>query len=265
VETFPRTRARGVVTVASRPQGFSARMLSALFPLGEALRANRILQTRRPEMDGTIAGFRETEIAHWQNALEGSPSLGPVIDAVYEQEGARAAAVASKAQRGLATAAVVIAILAMVVTLPAIGQMFDVSPWFLVAAFYAFTALFAGLRAVRLDRFLHVELDALADPIAAATATRGEAACGVLLVAVRARRAAAVLHNRVVTQAAANLADATFACLRNAFVAILLWMVFDVAPGALASLLHGLTSGRGRHLAAAAGVAAAVAWIIRRA
>lgn len=245
--------------VASKPDGTS-RALGILFPLAAALRANRALLARRPEMDSVAPGLRDNEIAHWQAALEGSPSLGAIIDQVYEQEHARAAAVAGKAQRGLTTAALVISILAMTVTLPAIGQMFAVSPWFLIAAVYAFAALFGAVRAVRLDRPLNVELDALADPIAAATATRGEAACGVLVVAVRARRAAAVLHNRVVTQAAANLADATIASLRNAFVAIALWMLFDVAPGALAEIVRTWGSGR----TAQAAIAAAAAFVLSR-
>lgn len=236
-------------------------MLGAFVPLVEAFRANRTLRTRRPEMDDPAPGFRDAEIAHWQAALDGSPSLGVVVDQVYEQESVRAAAVAGKSQRGLATAALVLSVIAMTVTLPAIGQMFDVSPWFLIAAAYAFMALFGALRAVRLDRYLHVELDALADPLAASTSTRGEAACGVLLTAVRARRAAAVLHNRVVTQAASNLADATFASLRNAFVALALWMVFDVAPVALTGVLRGWGGGR----SAQAAIAAAAIFAISRA
>lgn len=246
--------------MASKPDGMS-RMLRAFFPLAEAFRANRVLRTRRPELDSAAPGFRDTEISHWQAALEGSPSLGEVIDQVYEQEMARATATAGKAQRGLATAALMVSIIAMTVTLPAIGQMFTVSPWFLIAAAYAFAALFGAVRAVRLDRHLHVELDALADPLAAAIATRGEAACGVLMVAVRARRAAAVLHNRVVAQAAGNLADATFANLRNAFIAIALWMVFDVAPGALAEISRSWGSGR----TAQAAIAAAAVIVLSRA
>jgi hypothetical protein len=216
----------------------AARVLGAIFPLAEALRANRALRVRRPEMTHASPGFRDTDVAHWQAALEASPSLGAIIDQVYEHEAIHAAAVAGKAQRALATAAVVISILALTVTLPAIGQMFAVSPWFLVAAVYAFAALFGGVRAVRLDHYLHVELDALADPIEHARSARGEAACGLLVLQVRSRRAAAVLHNRVVAQAAGNLADATFASLRNAFVAILLWMVIDVAPAALAEVVQ---------------------------
>lgn len=245
--------------VASKPDGTS-RILGMLFPLAGALRANRVLHLRRPELGSPTPGFRDTEIAHWQAALEGSPSLGTVIDQVYDQEVQRAAEIAGKAQRGLATAALVISILAMTVTLPAIGQMFAVSPWFLLAAVYAFAALFGAVRAVHLDRRLHVELDALADPLAAATATRGEAACGVLLIAVRARRAAAVLHNRVVTQATGNLADATFASLRNAFVAIGIWMLFDVAPGTFSEIVRSWSTGRTAQVA----LAVAAAFVLAR-
>lgn len=211
-------------------------LLDLVFPLAEALRANRTLKARRPELGSSSPAFRDAEIAHWQSALEGSPTLGELIDQVYEQETARAAAVTGKAQRALATAALVIGLLTIAVAMPAIGQMFAVSPWFLVAALYAFAGLFGAVRAVRLDRYLHVELDALAGPIASAANARGEAARGVLLVEVRARRAAAVLHNRVVSQAAGNLADASFASLRNAFVALLLWMALDVTPTALSEL-----------------------------
>ena len=246
--------------MGSKPDG-TARALAIFFPLAGALRANRALHARRPELEGRAAGFRDTEITHWQAALEGSPSLGQVIDQVYEEEGMRAVAVAAKAQRGLVAAALVVSILAMTVERAATGHMRAVSPWFLVAALYAFAALFGAVRAVRLDRRLDVELDALADPLAAATATRGEAACGVLLVAVRARRAAAVLHNRVVTQAAGNLADATVASLRNAFVAIALWMLCDVAPAALAENVRGWDAVR----TAQAALAAAAALVASRA
>lgn len=244
--------------MASKPDG-TGRMLEIVFPLAAALRANRVLRARRPELDAPAPAFRDAEIAHWQSALEGSPSLGAVIDQVYEQEIARGATVAAKAQRGLATTALVISILAMTVTLPAIGQMFAVSPWFLVAAVYAFAALYCSVRAVRLDRPLAVELDALADPIAASTATRGEAASGVLMLAVRARRAAAVLHNRVVTQATANLADASVASLRNALVAIALWMAFDVAPATLSEVIRTWSPGRSAQAALAAFAVVALA------
>jgi hypothetical protein len=234
-----------------------AGVLSALFPLVGALRANRTLRTRRPELASSSPAFRDPEIAHWQSALDAAPSLGAVIDQVYDQEMARAAAVTGKAQRALATAALVIGLLTIAVALPAVGQMFAVSPWFLVAAVYAFAGLFGAVRAVRLDRYLHVELDALAGPIASAASSRGEAARGVLLTEVRARRAAAVLHNRVVSQAAGNLADACFASLRNAFVAVLIWMLFDVAPGALAEMVRSWSIGRTAQVALAA-IAAAV-------
>lgn len=219
--------------VASRPDR-TRQALGILFPLAGALRANRVLRVRRPEMDFALPTLRDNEIAHWQTALEATPSLGVVIDQVYEQAAARGASVAAKAQRTLATAALVLALLTLIASLPAMAAASAVSPWLVVAAAYAFVALLAAVRAVLLDRPLTVELDALADPIAAATTTRGEAAVGVLLLGVRSRRAAAVLHNRVAVQAAANLADAGVASLRNAFVALAVWMVLWVVPTALA-------------------------------
>lgn len=218
---------------ASRPDP-TRRALGLLFPLAGALRANRVLRVRRPEMDFVLPSFRDNEIAHWQAALEASPSLGAIIDQIHEQAAARGTAVAAKAQRTLSTAALVLALFAVIASLPAMAAPSPVSPWLVVAAAYAFSALLAAVRAVLLDRPLAVELDALADPIAAATMTRGEAAVGVLLLGVRARRAAAVLHNRVAVQASANLADAAVASLRNAFVALAVWMLLAVVPEALA-------------------------------
>lgn len=223
--------------VASRPDR-TRQALGILFPLAGALRANRVLRVRRPEMDFALPTLRDNEIAHWQAALDATPSLGPVIDQVYEQAAARGAAVAAKAQRALATAALVLALLTLIASLPAMATATAVSPWLVVAAVYAFVALLAAVRAVLLDRPLTVELDALADPIAAATTTRGEAAVGVLLLGVRSRRAAAVLHNRVAVQASANLADAAVASLRNAFVALAVWMVLWVVPAALGETLR---------------------------
>jgi hypothetical protein len=219
--------------VASSPDR-TRQALGVLFPLAGALRANRVLRLRRPEMDFVLPSFRDNEIAHWLAALEASPSLGVVIDQIHEQAEGRGAAVAAKAQRALATSALVLALFALIASLPGMAAPSPVSPWLVVAAAYAFAALLAAVHAVLLDRPLAVELDALADPIAAATATRGEAAIGVLLLGVRARRAAAVLHNRVAVQAAANLADAAVASLRNAFVALAVWMVLAVVPAALA-------------------------------
>ncbi|MBM4246381.1 MAG: hypothetical protein FJ148_21730 [Deltaproteobacteria bacterium] len=223
--------------VASSPDR-TRQALGILFPLAGALRANRVLRVRRPEMDFALPVFRDNEIAHWQAALDATPSLGAVIDQVYEQAAARGAAVAAKAQRTLSTAALVLALFTLTASLPAMATATAVSPWLVVAAAYAFTALLAATRAVLLDRPLAVELDALADPITAATATRGEAAIGVLLLAVRARRAAAVLHNRVAVQASANLADAAVASLRNAFVALAAWLLLQVVPAALADTLR---------------------------
>ena len=75
---------------ASRPDP-TRRALGLLFPLAGALRANRVRRARRPEMDFVQPTFRDNEIAHWQASLEASPSLGAVIDQVYEETTARGA------------------------------------------------------------------------------------------------------------------------------------------------------------------------------
>ncbi|MBY0277310.1 hypothetical protein K2Z84_18420, partial [Candidatus Binatia bacterium] len=139
--------------------------MGILFPLADALRANRSLHVRRPEMAFGQPLFRDNEIAHWQTALEASPSLGPVIDQVYEEATARGTAVAAKAQRALATSALVLGLFALAASLPATATASPVSPWLVVATVYAFAALLAAVRAVLLDRPLTVELDALAEPI----------------------------------------------------------------------------------------------------
>lgn len=231
------------VKAASRPDP-TRRALGLLFPLAGALRANRVLRARRPEMDFVQPTFRDNEIAHWQAAVEASPSLGAVIDQVYEETAARGATVAAKAQRAVTTSGLALGLFTLTASLPAMASPSAVSPWLVVAVAYAFAALLAAVHAVLLDRPLAVELDALADPITTSTSARGEAAVGVLLLGVRARRAAAVLHNRVAVQAASNLADAAVASLRNAFVALSVWMLLDVAPRALAETFRWWGIGR---------------------
>jgi hypothetical protein len=227
------------------PSRQGRRVLDAVFPLAGALRAGRELRARRPEAAEAAPALREGEIAHWRSELQGSPTLGAIADQVYDEQLSRAEAASRAAQIAVATAAIVASTLGLLIALPAIGQMFDVSPWFVVAAAYAFAALLAGARAVRLSRFVWIDLEAILDPIERGRSSRGEAARDVLLVEVRARRAAAVLHNRAVADAVSAFVGATWASLRNAFVALFLWLVIDVAPAAIAAALRGARSGLG--------------------
>jgi hypothetical protein len=216
-----------------RSEGLAPLVLAVLFPLGEAGRANRAIRARRPEIGAPYPGFREHEVAHWRGLLDGSPTLGTLVDEVYEDERARSASLVAAGQSSVGTAAVVVALLVIAIALPAIGQMFVVSLWFLIAAFYALLALVGAVRAVRLGRFVAVGLDELEEPIERARNARGEQSRGVLLLETRARRAAAAAHNHAVSECIANYVDSTSASLRNAFIAILAWLVLEVAPQAV--------------------------------
>jgi len=221
-------------------EGLTSLLLAVLFPLGEATRANRALRARRPEIGDPRPGFREHEVAHWRSLLDGSPTLGALVDDVYDEECARASAAVALAHASLGTSAVVVGLLVIAIALPAIGQMFAVSLWFLIAVFYALLALLGAIRAARLGRFLAVGLEALEEPIERARQARGEQARGTLLVEARARRAAAAEHNRAVSDCVANLLGSTSASLRNAFVAVLAWLVLEVGPTAIAAVWRGL-------------------------
>ncbi|MBY0274876.1 hypothetical protein K2Z84_06020, partial [Candidatus Binatia bacterium] len=59
----------------------------------------------------------------------------------------------------------------------------------------------------------------------------------------------------VAIQAASNLADAAVASLRNAFVALSVWLLLDVAPRALAETFRWWGVGRTMQAALAAGTA----------
>jgi hypothetical protein len=215
-------------------------VVGAVFPLGEALRANRRLRSRRPEIGDPNVPLREDDVGYWRGELQGSPTLGTVVDQVYEEQRGRGETATLTAQVAVATAAIVVSMLGVMIALPAIGQMFDVSLWFLVAAAFAFIALLAAARAVRLARFPSIDLESILDPIERGKSARGEASRDVFLIEVRARRAAAVLRNRAVAEAVANLVTASWASLRNAFVAILIWLVVDVAPDAIAATARSL-------------------------
>jgi len=224
--------------------GSSGGVIGAVLPILTVLRANRRLRARRPEIAQAHPRLREAEISHWRGLLGESPSLGAIVDQVYDQELARWEAVSARAQRSFATSAVSVSVLCLTIALPAIGQMFAVSPWFVIAALFGFTALLASVRANRCDRPLLIEIESLAEPIDAAQRARGEIARDVLLVEVRSRRAAAMLHNRAVAERVANLVDAATANLRNAFIALLAWIALDAAPMSLSEALRNLL---GRH------------------
>ncbi|HZR83612.1 MAG TPA: hypothetical protein VFD92_21135 [Candidatus Binatia bacterium] len=214
--------------------------LALVFPPAEAIRANRALRARRPGIGEPSPALGDAEVSHWRSLLEGSPTLGTVVDQIYEEAVRRTSVAATAAHQSVATAAIVTSVLVLTIALPAVGQMFEVSPWFLIAVAFAFVGLLSAARAARLARFAAVDLDVIGDPIESGRAARGEAARDVFLVAVRARRAAAAAHNRVVSEAVTNLVTAAWGCLRNAFVALLAWILIDVAPAAFAAGARGL-------------------------
>lgn len=131
------------------------------------------------------------------------------------------------------------------VALPAIGQMFDVSPWLLGALGYAVLGQAAALRASRLGRFLRVGLDALEQPIDRAQKSHGEQSRDVLLVEARARRAAAAEHDRALSVGIEAFVGAAAACLRNASVAIVVWTLLNAVPLSIAAVWRGLRASLG--------------------
>lgn len=231
---------------AEATSGGSRSVLGALLPIVDALRTERTLVQRRPEIGAAQLVLREQEVDHWRPLLDGSPTLGTLVDQAYEEteNGVRSAVTA--AHRILASATILVGLLVVAISLPAIGQMFDVSPWLLIAVAYGGLAQIVALRASRLRRGLaRVGLDTLDEPLARARSAHGEQSRGVLLVEVRARRAAATESNRALAGAVESMVDAASACLRNALVAIVVWLVLNALPQSIAAAWRGLTSGFG--------------------
>ncbi|MBY0276803.1 hypothetical protein K2Z84_15810 [Candidatus Binatia bacterium] len=221
-------------------------VLGALVPLVGALRVERALLARRPEVGAARPAFSDQELDHWRALLDGSPTLGTLVDATYEEARAGVARAVTTAHRVLATATLLAGLLVVTIALPAIGQMFDVSPWLLIAIAYAGLAQVGALRAARLGHgAVHVGLDALDEPIARARNAHGEQASGVLLVEARARRASATASNRALADALDAMNDAASASLRNALLAIAVWLLLNAVPQSIAATFRGLTSGFG--------------------
>jgi hypothetical protein len=225
--------------------GVRSRLVAALFPTGDALAVERALRMRRPEIGAARPALREDEIAHWRAQLDGSPTLGTLVDAVHEEEHARATSAVAAASSMLETTTILAGLLVVAISLPAIGQMFDVSIWLVVAAGYAWLGVFDAVRATRLGGFVRDGLEALAEPIERAHQARGEQWASVLLVETRARRAAASEHDRALSEGIEAFVAAASANLRNAFVALAIWLVSNAVPQAIAAAWRGLAHGLG--------------------
>jgi hypothetical protein len=220
--------------------GVRSRLVAALFPLGEALAAERALRARRPEVADERPAVRAAEVEHWRAQLDGSPTLGTLVDAIHDDERTRAATVVGAAHTVLASTVTFAGLLVIAIALPAIGQMFDVSLWLVVAAGYAWLAVFAAVRATRLGRFVRLGLDALTEPIERAQQAHREQWGSVLLVEARARRAAASAHDRALSEGIEAFVAAASASLRNAFVVLAIWLALNAVPQAIAAAWRGL-------------------------
>ena len=219
-----------------RTSGGARAVLGALFPLGDAMRVERSVRARRPGVRAERPGFGEQELAHWRPLLEASPTLGTLVDGIYDEARARAARAVAAAHSLLATTTILAGLLVIAITLPAVGQMFDVSPWLLVAAAYAWLGQIAAVRATRIGSCLRVGIDALADPIARAQQAHGEQSRGVLLVEARARRAVAAEHDAALAECIEAFVAAATAGLRNALIALAVWLLLNAVPQSLAAV-----------------------------
>ena len=228
-----------------RTSGGAWALPGALFPLGDAIRVERSVRARRPDVRAERPAFREPELAHWRPLLEASPTLGTLVDAIHDEARARTASAAAAAHAALATTTVLAGVLVVAIALPAIGQMFDVSPWLLVAVAYALLGQVAAMRATRIGRPLRVGLDALAEPIERAQKAHGEQSRGVLLVEARARLAVAAEHDAALAECIEAFVAAATGSVRNALVALAVWLLLNAVPQSLAAVWRGLGSGVG--------------------
>lgn len=221
-------------------------LLGILVPVVDAVHTERVLVARRPEIRSTRPVFHEQELDHWRALLEGSPTLGTLVDTTYEETRFGLSNAVSAAHRVLASATIQVGLLVVAISLPAVGQMFDVSPWLLIAVAYAGLGQLAALRAARLARsVVQVDLGALEEPIARARSAQGEQSRGVLMVEARARRASATESNRALLEAVTALVDAAAASLRNALFVLAVWLLLNAVPQSIAATYRGLTSGFG--------------------
>ena len=94
-----------------RTSGGAWALPGALFPLGDAIRVERSVRARRPDVRAERPAFREPELAHWRPLLEASPTLGTLVDAIHDEARARTASAAAAAHTALATATVLAGVL----------------------------------------------------------------------------------------------------------------------------------------------------------
>ena len=228
-----------------RTSGGARSLRGELFPLGDATRVQRSVSARWPGVRAERPAFRGEDLARWRPLLEASPTLGTLVDAIHDEARARTAGAVAAAHTALGTTTVLAGVLVLAISLPAVGQMFDVSPWLLVAVVYAWLGQIAAVRATRIGRGLRVGLDALVDPIERAQKAHGEQSRGVLLVEARARRAVAAEHDAAVAECIEAFVAAATASVRNALIALAVWLLLNAVPQSLAAVWRGIGWGAG--------------------
>lgn len=187
--------------------------LGLLFPAGQALWANSVIRGNNIHLKVMSRFPFEDTTKKWRKKLCSQRQATSIIQGVYEHEAARRSVLSSKAQASLGIASLMITVLSFLTPIISSNPYFPI--WgVLGVAVYMLSAIACAFHALRLERYIVVELDELNSVMD--EASREEESD--LETRIGAHRAAAVEFNRPITLTVANLVDAAFSSLRNSIV-----------------------------------------------
>lgn len=191
--------------------------LGLLFPLGQAVWANSVIRRNNLHLKIMSMFPFEESTNKWRKRLSSQHQATSIIQSVYEHEAERRSVLSSKAQASLGIASLMIAVLSFLT--PIISSKSNLNLYFPIwgvisVAFYMLSAIACAFHALRLERYIVVELDELTSAMDAANSE----VKNDLETRVGAHRATAVEYNRPITLTVANFVDAAFSSLRNSVV-----------------------------------------------
>ena len=208
--------------------------LGLLFPAGQALWANAVIRGNNTHLK-IISRFPfEDTTTKWREKLCSQSQATSIIEGIYEHEAARRPVLSSKAQASLGIAALMITVFSFLT--PIISSNNNLNSYFPVwgllgVAVYMLSAIACAFHALRLERYIAVELDDLNTVMS--EASRDEESD--IETRIGAHRAAAVEFNRPITLTVANLVDAAFSSLRHSIVLLVaipsatwLWKILNL-------------------------------------
>jgi hypothetical protein len=202
------------------------RLAGWIFPPAQAYWANHVIMNKADKTVDESGNFDSAFVSNWERILSLDNNFGFIPDQIYEHEMNRRDSITNKAQASLNTISLIIAILALAAATvePRMDILFYFPTWAIVLiSLYLFFAFLSAFHAVHIHRYSAVEYDEFENLV---NKIEKDSDHNFVVCGIRARRLAAICHNRQQTLRVANLVDASFQTLRNGIAILIFSLVF---------------------------------------